>query len=571
MPLQSSLDLIPQRIQRAGAHLKSVISGQSPQRDHFATRQNLLTTPPSSPLSSEGRTSPRRFLSILIPFADRSSDARIIDFPSTPEPVVNLSRAASIRSKTSGSCSSKSQEDLSISNSTHSESSHSLAPKKRAADAQKGSSDVEEKRKKNRRVEEVKKLVRDHDAGRRLANQDVSCRTLYLGEYRQLLADVERDGDLKTIFETDLRYDYTADNRGKNNKRLNQFVVRMPTAFHELLSESIDDFIKEWRFGLKAKKAQCTAKLCSGPKCADCINLQIAQRLKGYRSTSVANSDLAEADKKDPDLSYKYEEKKDKPRYPGLVVEVGWSQRSDDLEKKCKWYIEKSNGETRTVIGVDLNDLYLCYPKPKTKPHGPSEDENTQAIDKDVADMATNVKKKKALGKIYVWRAEVHSGTHRAKAILDNDCPKIFRDENGEAVGEEILRDENGEKLGEVAFHLSLEDFMSAKVSEQVGASRNPVLAVVSNELCERFDTALRDQIQRDRKQEEADAKKKDEEQRRRTEESRPQGRAQEGPPLTPTAQILTEAPVPTLPNLRILGSRIRRRISGRDDGLVRA
>ncbi|KAI8949999.1 hypothetical protein F4801DRAFT_374391 [Xylaria longipes] len=453
-----------------------------------------------------------------------------------------------------------------------------MAPAKRAADDQNGSSDVEKKRKKNPRVEEAKKLIRDYGAGKRLANQDVSKRTLYLGEYRQLLGEIEDDETLKTVFETDLKYDYTADNKGKNNKRLKQFVVRMPTAFHELLSQNIEKAILLWLEAIQKKQANCSTKRCPGPQCTDGHTTAMAKRIEGYRSTSVHNSDLAECDKKDPDLSYQYED--EESEYPGLVVEVGWSQSSDKLEKKCKWYIEQSNGETRTVIGVDLYDLYRCYPKPKTRPHGLSKPEKKQAIDEDVAKMADTVKKKKALGKIYVWRAEIDNRTQQATAILDNDRPAIFRDENGKAVGE-ILRDENGEEVGEVAFRLSFEDFISAEVLKQIGASHNPVLNVMSKDLCDRFDRALRVQLPRDRKQEEAkdkdkekERKKKEEkekEHKKREEEERMRESAQGGGPRTPTAQTMTEATAPTPPTRRSLRSRFRRRILRADDVLVTA
>ncbi|KAI3341790.1 hypothetical protein F4824DRAFT_513593 [Ustulina deusta] len=334
-----------------------------------------------------------------------------------------------------------------------------------------GSSNAQKKRKKNRRVERAKQLIRDYGNGERPANREVLSRTLYLGEYRQLLQEIGDDSTLNNTFENELRYDYTADNRGKNNRRSKQFVVRMPTAFHERLSDEIDEAIKGWKIAIREGRAQCGTGMCSGQYCTHGRTKEIAKNLKGHRSEPLNNSELEESDKKDPDLSYELEE------WPGLVVEIGSSQKSFDLRKKCEWYIEKSNGEVRTVIG------------PKTLPHGPGKRQKSKAAKEDIAKMVDATKKNKALGKIFLWRAEIDSGTNQATAVLYEDRPLIFRDENGKPAGE-------------VAFRLSLEDFISARLLEKIGASHNPELAIMSESLCNRLESALEAQIPKDRDRE---------------------------------------------------------------------
>ncbi|KAI0856633.1 hypothetical protein F4860DRAFT_528891 [Xylaria cubensis] len=169
------------------------------------------------------------------------------------------------------------------------------------------------KREKNPRAEEAKRLITDYGAGKRLADRDVCSRTLNPSEYTQLLAVLEDDETLNAIFVDDVRHDYTVDNRRKNNKRLGQFVVWIPTTFHELLSEKIEDAIKDWREN-------------------DWETHGVSHRL--YLETRAEN------DKKDPNLSYKYEDENEELEYQELVLEVGWSEKSDELEKKCKLYIE---------------------------------------------------------------------------------------------------------------------------------------------------------------------------------------------------------------------------------------
>ena len=337
-------------------------------------------------------------------------------------------------------------------------------PDRREASARKGTSAAPKKREKNRRVERVKQLIIDYDKGRRPANQDISSCTLYLDEYRQLLQEAEDDVDLNAAltegirYEDDaltsvsrqliifLSYDYTVNNRGRGNKRANQFEIRMPTRIHEWLSDEIDSPIKELLGNIKKRTAYCGASDCSDLCCTDKTTEFIANNLYAHRSTTVNSSVEAESDKKDPDLSYGYyegnpnqdewnygelsddepsneessedESNNGKPsfnklKFPGLVVEVGWSQSQSKLQKKCEWYIEKSNGETRTVVGVDLSELYECYPKRKTRLKNYS-----KAVEKDLRKMALATKEKKALGKIYVWRANMDICPKRATAIL---------------------------------------------------------------------------------------------------------------------------------------------------------
>ncbi|GAP88744.1 hypothetical protein SAMD00023353_1201630 [Rosellinia necatrix] len=377
-------------------------------------------------------------------------------------------------------------------------------PAEGAAGVQKGGRDAQGKRKKNRRVERAKQLIRDYGNGERPANREASGCTLYLSEYRQLLEEISDDDALNYTFMDELRYDYTADNRGKNNTRVQQFVVRTPTAFHERIAGKLQVAIIGWKVAIEEGRAQCGTGACPGQYCTDDHTKEIAKNLEPHGSESVKNSQLAESDKKDPDLSYKlegYDIGDDKPdnsqldnghsdgnllEWPGLVVEIGWSQNSSDLRKKCEWYIENSNGEVRTVIGIDLHDLYRCYPKRKTLPLGPGKHEMNRATQDDIDKMAVATKKEKALGKAFLWHAEIDSGTKKATAVLHEDSPQIFRDENGKPVGE-------------VAFRIRLEDFISARVLEKIGASHNPELSIMSALLCDRFESALKSQIPNDR------------------------------------------------------------------------
>ncbi|KAJ8128702.1 hypothetical protein O1611_g4931 [Lasiodiplodia mahajangana] len=561
MPQKSPRELIPEIFKDARAHFKSLLSGDSPPRT--PTQQDGPTTPPSSkrrarlwgipaPFSASSFGSPSRVLAPVSPSQQPVYPSPASARGRVSEAGPSLEFSESSNSEASGSSSLKSQvscsslfppaphrgaqselgtpklvEDntLGILNtpivvtqqqkhiSAAIQNKDSLAPfppAKGAAGARKGSSDAQ-RRKKNRRVESAKKLIRNYGKGERPANREVSYCTLYLGEYRQLLDEISDDATLRYIFESRLRYDYTANNRTKTSRKLSkQFAVRMPTAFHERLSDEIDEAIKLWKGHIMEGKVLCATGMCPGQYCTDEHTKGIAKKLKGHRSESLNNSELKESDKKDPDLSYALEGydtddddddddddesdsdglDSDLPRtnllqWPGLVVEVGWSQSSSDLRQKCEWYIENSNGEVRTVIGVDLHDLFQCYPKPKTEPRRHTKRESNRATKKDIAKMVEATKKRKAVGKIFLWRAEMDN-TNGAKAVLYEDKPQIFRDENGKPVGEVIIR-------------LSLEDFISPRFLGKTGASHNPELVITPELLCDRFETALKAQILKDR------------------------------------------------------------------------
>lgn len=55
-----------------------------------------------------------------------------------------------------------------------------------------------------------------------------------------------------------------------------------------------------------------------------------------------------------PDASYRYPGL----TFPGLVIEMAWSQPFSDLRRKAERYIKFSNGGIRTVVGINLNDIY---------------------------------------------------------------------------------------------------------------------------------------------------------------------------------------------------------------------
>jgi len=79
-----------------------------------------------------------------------------------------------------------------------------------------------------------------------------------------------------------------------------------------------------------------------------------AEKLVGDRSADI-RLDLADItpdrSKQSPDTSYAHRDAK----FPGLVIEVSYSQKAKDLPKLADNYILGSNGNIKMVLGLDLD------------------------------------------------------------------------------------------------------------------------------------------------------------------------------------------------------------------------
>lgn len=84
----------------------------------------------------------------------------------------------------------------------------SLLTKRAAATRQGCNNSQTQSRRKNKfnyRVEKAKQLIIDYGNGKRAVGQDTSSCTLYPGECKQLLQQIEDDATVKNIFEDQIR------------------------------------------------------------------------------------------------------------------------------------------------------------------------------------------------------------------------------------------------------------------------------------------------------------------------------------------------------------------------------
>ncbi|KAH9862131.1 hypothetical protein IAQ61_010334 [Plenodomus lingam] len=79
---------------------------------------------------------------------------------------------------------------------------------------------------------------------------------------------------------------------------------------------------------------------------------RFAQKVRPFRSTDIhfASTTSIVKSKYCPDLSFGHEDAK----FPGVVIEVGYSQDKKSMSRKAENYILNSNANIRVVIGLDL-------------------------------------------------------------------------------------------------------------------------------------------------------------------------------------------------------------------------
>lgn len=111
----------------------------------------------------------------------------------------------------------------------------------------------------------------------------------------------------------------------------------MPTAVHELFLKGVEDGIQSQ---LKA--------LCDGSD----KKARFAQKIQPAGSTEIrfAPIDTSSKSKYEPDASFWH----DDAQYPGVIIEVAYSQKKARLRRLADNYLLDSDANVRVVIGLDI-------------------------------------------------------------------------------------------------------------------------------------------------------------------------------------------------------------------------
>ncbi|TVY84676.1 hypothetical protein LSUE1_G000925 [Lachnellula suecica] len=171
----------------------------------------------------------------------------------------------------------------------------------------------------SRIVEEIK----NRWEGRNLTATPWVVYSLDLKGYQELQHELERDESLCGFAQHKLRYDYFP-----STSRL---VIRMPTTLHEEFITSIVDEIQVQLRSIQDRSAEFANEIRSGG------------------SASIKFTD-EEYGKHDPDAQFRHS----KAQFPGVVIEVSYSQKRKDLERLADDYILGSDSDIRVVVGLDI-------------------------------------------------------------------------------------------------------------------------------------------------------------------------------------------------------------------------
>ncbi|KAI0975452.1 hypothetical protein F4678DRAFT_457735 [Xylaria arbuscula] len=170
-------------------------------------------------------------------------------------------------------------------------------------------------------------------------------RTLHYSGYKLLreeLKKAENQELLKYVDGDKFRFDYTR----RPCKGDKQFVIHMPSTFHEAMAGKLSDMIVRWLGDI------ANGTLCNVDSSKE-ETMRIASGISSTLATRVKCNEPRD-DQLEPDLSFTNEDCTD----ADLVVEVAWSQSNLKLPYRATRYIEGKQGAIRTVIGLNMNDIY---------------------------------------------------------------------------------------------------------------------------------------------------------------------------------------------------------------------
>ncbi|KAJ8131301.1 hypothetical protein O1611_g2326 [Lasiodiplodia mahajangana] len=188
------------------------------------------------------------------------------------------------------------------------------------------------------RVMDIKELVQNIRDGRHKSHSYLARRALTNSEFLLLLAYMNSekcDPNLWKYFNEELRYEYTPSRE--------EFLIRMPSFLHDGLAEEVGMDIGAWLRNIQ------NGTICSNQK-----TIEIAECIGGSGTANMTlPATTTQTGRKGPDKAYQHSE----CDYPGLVIEVAWSQRELDLPQLAEDYIIGSKGEIKTVVGINIYDI----------------------------------------------------------------------------------------------------------------------------------------------------------------------------------------------------------------------
>lgn len=113
----------------------------------------------------------------------------------------------------------------------------------------------------------------------------------------------------------------------------------MPTGVHEVFIDGVEDAIRSQLKAIRNGSARTAV---------------FAQKVRTARSTAVYlqvdDAPPGTTSKYEPDASFWHQH----ARYPGVIIEVAYSQKRKKLDRLAEDYLLDSNATVQVVIGLDI-------------------------------------------------------------------------------------------------------------------------------------------------------------------------------------------------------------------------
>ncbi|KAJ8130911.1 hypothetical protein O1611_g2715 [Lasiodiplodia mahajangana] len=242
-------------------------------------------------------------------------------------------------------------------------------------------------------------------------------RTLRPEQYARVLEFIESEIDTYDLRK--LRYEYTLGTE--------QFEIRMTNDLHNGVACLFRESYACWHAELE--------------KSNDAVISSAAKTTRGYGNGRVRLPFTEQiTNTKSPDGGIRHICRLKCPKLT-LVLEVGWSEDREHLKDKAEQYILGSQGKIRTVVVVNLREIYEAELRNENKlrrlyrngsvdtnsPYSYAEDENNET----------------GGASFLVWRAQIKDGTVTVGRVDE----QRFRDTTGDAIQHPGLVDERMRKM----------------------------------------------------------------------------------------------------------------------------
>ncbi|KAL9625738.1 MAG: hypothetical protein Q9160_000058 [Pyrenula sp. 1 TL-2023] len=174
-------------------------------------------------------------------------------------------------------------------------------------------------------------LFRNIQAGRNTEQQSWIEFQLTPDDYEDIEHQLRRDESLHGYVEDKIRYDYCGEKH--------RLAVRMPTNVHKIFVDGVEDAIRSHLKEIRNKSDR---------------NALFAQKVYVTRSTKISfpidDASPATDSKYEPDASFWHED----AQYPGIIIEVAYSQKKKSLDRLAENYLLDSDANVQVVVGLNI-------------------------------------------------------------------------------------------------------------------------------------------------------------------------------------------------------------------------